>query len=354
MTTLAWWLIRAQFRTRRAATLLSMLAIALGVALGYAIHLINDAALADFARAMQTVQGDPDALLAARNSAGSVPLETINDIAGDPAVLVIASVIETRVRIEAARTPVRLIGLDVFSAAAVMPKLLPRQSDRVAGNLFDGGVYVSPALLRQLGLPAGAALTLRRGDQYWATTIAGDLPGTGPDDLLLVADIAWVQEHFGPANAVSEGRVRLAPATDPASWRAALAERLPAGLLLRAPDDESARVSNLSRAYRVNLNVLALVALLTGAFLVFATQLTAVAQRSTQFALLGVLGLSPRMRLLQVLLEGLAIGVPGSLLGLALGYALALAFTQLLGGDLGGGYFAGSAPLIVPHMLHRA
>jgi putative ABC transport system permease protein len=192
MTTLAWWLIRAQFRTRRAATLLSMLAIALGVALGYAIHLINDAALADFARAMQTVQGDPDALLAARNSAGSVPLETINDIAGDPAVLVIASVIETRVRIEAARTPVRLIGLDVFSAAAVMPKLLPRQSDRVAGNLFDGGVYVSPALLRQLGLPAGAALTLRRGDQYWATTIAGDLPGTGPDDLLLVADIAWV------------------------------------------------------------------------------------------------------------------------------------------------------------------
>ena len=46
MSTLAWWLIRAQFRTRRTATLLSMLAIALGVALGYAIHLINDAALA--------------------------------------------------------------------------------------------------------------------------------------------------------------------------------------------------------------------------------------------------------------------------------------------------------------------
>jgi putative ABC transport system permease protein len=113
-------------------------------------------------------------------------------------------------------------------------------------------------------------------------------------------------------------------------------------------DDDGARVSNLSRAYRVNLNVLALVALLTGAFLVFATQLSAVAQRSTQFALLGVLGLSPRMRLLQVLLEGLAIGVPGALLGLGLGYLLALAFTQVLGGDLGGGYFTGSAPIIVP------
>ena len=351
MTTLAWWLVRAQLRTRRAATLLSMLAIALGVALGYAIHLINDAALTDFSRALKTVQGDPDAVLAARDSAGSVALDTVNAIARDPAVLIIAPVIETRVRIDPWRTPFRLIGIDVFSAAAVMPRLLPRRDEQAAaGSIFDGGVYASRALLDKLGLPAGAAVRLVRGDHEWSTTIAGDLPAVGPDELLLVADIAWVQDRFGPVGAVSEGRVRLAPNTDLASWRAALAARLPAGLLIRAADDESTRVANLSRAYRVNLNVLALVALLTGAFLVFATQLTAVAQRSTQFALLGVLGLSPRMRLLQVLLEGLAIGAPGSLLGLGLGYALAIAFTRLLGGDLGGGYFSASAPLIVPEL----
>ncbi len=352
MKTLAWWLIRAQFRTRRAATLLSMLAIALGVALGYAIHLINAAALADFARAMQTVQGNPDAVIAARDSAGSVALTTINDIARDPAVLVIAPVIETWVRIDDTRPPVRLIGIDVFSAAAVMPRLLPRHSESaLTSSIFDGGVYASPALRAQLGLQDGAAVTLRRGDQQWSTRIAGDLPAAGADDLLLVADIAWVQENFGPDDAVSEGRVRLSPDTDPARWRAKLAPQLAAGLLLRAAADDRARVSNLSRAYRVNLNVLALVALLTGAFLVFATQLTAVAQRSTQFALLGVLGLSPRMRLLQVLLEGLAIGVPGALLGLGLGYALALAFTQMLGGDLGGGYFSTNAPLLLPQLL---
>ncbi|WP_313950912.1 FtsX-like permease family protein [Accumulibacter sp.] len=352
LATLAWWLIHAQFRARRAATLLSMLAIALGVSLGYAIHLINAAALADFSRAMQTVQGDPDAVIAARDSAGSVPLATLNELARDPAVLLVAAVIETRVRIDHARTPVNLIGLDVFSAAAVMPDLLPRHDERATvKNIFAGGVYASSALLTKFGLQAGSPLTLVHGDRQWRTTIAGDLPAARPDDLLLVADIAWVQEHFGPADAVSEGRVRLAPDTDLASWRNALAQRLPAGLQIRASDDDSARVSNLSRAYRVNLNVLALVALLTGAFLVFATQLTAVAQRSTQFALLGVLGLSPRMRLLQVLLEGLAIGVPGSLLGVALGYALAVAFTRLLGGDLGGGYFASSAPLIVPALL---
>ncbi|MBL8392473.1 MAG: FtsX-like permease family protein, partial [Candidatus Accumulibacter sp.] len=352
MRVLAAWLIRAQFRSRRAATLLSMLAIALGVALGYSIHLINDAALADFARAMKTVQGEPDAVIAARDSAGSVPLALVDEIARDPAVLVAAAVIETRVRIGDLRTPVRLLGIDVFTAAAMMPGLLPRDAERAAtGGILDGALYASPALLAELGPQAGATLTLLRGDQRWSATIGGDLPAAGPDDLLLVADIAWVQEHFGPAGAVSEIRVRLAPDSDPAGWRAGVAARLPPALLLRVAEDDSERASNLSRAYRVNLNVLALVALLTGAFLVFATQLTAVAQRSTQFALLGVLGLPPRMRLLQVLLEGLAIGLPGALLGLVLGYALALAFTQLLGGDLGGGYFSGKVPLIVPQLL---
>jgi putative ABC transport system permease protein len=135
-----------------------MLAIALGVALGYAIHLINDAALADFSRAMKTVQGDPDAVIAARDSAGSVPLASINEIARDPAVLLIAAVIETRVRIATGATPVRLIGIDVFSAAAVMPRLLPRHDGRAGdGHILDGGVYASPALLEKLGLHPGSA-----------------------------------------------------------------------------------------------------------------------------------------------------------------------------------------------------
>jgi putative ABC transport system permease protein len=341
MTRLAWWLIRAQFHTRRTATALSMLAIALGVALGYAIHLINDAALADFSQAMKSVQGEPDAVLAATDSAGRVPLALIDEIARDPAVAVIAPVIETRVQVDRAVTA-RLIGLDIFSAAAVMPKLLPRRADRI----FEGDVYASPALLSRLQLNVGADLTLTRGASRWTTRIGGDLPAARPDDLLLVADIAWVQARFGPPEAVGEARLRLTPATRPAGWIRQWADRLPAGLALRAAADDTTRVSNISRAYRVNLNVLALVALLTGAFLVFATQLTAVAQRSTQFALLGVLGLSPRRRLLQVLFEGLAIGAPGAGLGLALGYGLALAFTRMMGGDLGGGFFSGSTPVI--------
>jgi putative ABC transport system permease protein len=349
--TLSWWLIKAQFQTRMVSTLLSMLAIALGVALGFAIDLINNAALADFSRAMKSIQGEPDAVIAPRDSAASVPLSVVDHLSRDPALLVIAGVIEVRVRIEGEAGTVRLIGLDVLSAPSVMPNLLPRQNKAVPGSLFDGGVYLSQALAKRLALPAGAPFSLARGDAVWGTRIAGDLPGLAGEDLIAVADIAWVQAQFGPADAVSEVRVRLAPKTNVERWRNATAPSLPAGVFIRAAADDGARVSNLSRAYRVNLNVLALVALLTGGFLVFATQLTAVAQRSTQFALLGVLGLSPRARMGQVLLEGAAIGVPGALLGLALGFALAVLFTRLMGGDLGGGYFSGSAPVIAASPL---
>lgn len=356
MLKLAWWLIKAQFKTRRTATLLSMLAIALGVTLGYAIHLINDAALADFSRAMKSVQGEPDAIVAPRNSADHVSLLALNQLAKDPHIAVMTPVIETRVRVGAATRQlagtIRLLGLDVFTAAALMPDMQPRQQiDENVSSLFEGGVFASAALLKQLKLKAGDSLILSRADVQWPVVIAGDIPAARADDRLLVADIAWVQAKFGPAEGVDELRIRLSPSIDVQSWRSQTLQRLPRSLFIKDAADEGLRVSNLSRAYRVNLNVLASVALLTGVFLVFATQLTAVAQRSPQFALLGVLGLSPRLRMGQILLEGLAIGVPGAGIGLVLGYSLAVLFTQVLGGDLGGGYFSDSTPLIVPKLL---
>ncbi len=348
MNTLTAWLIVAQFSSRRTATLLSMLAIALGVALGYAIHLINETALADFRQAMRSVQGEPDAVIGARDATGSVALSFFGELTRDPEVLVVTPVIDLRVHVDKQPLPVRLLGIDIFSAAPVMPALLPEGGEAGANRgILDGGVYASPALLDKLALTPGGRLTLWRGNARWPATLAGRLPISRPDDLLLVADIAWVQAHFGPSDAVGEARVRLLPGVDATRWRRDLAERLPPDLLIRSGDDDSTRVSNLSRAYRVNLNVLALVALLTGAFLVFATQLTALAQRSSQFALLGVLGLSRHRQMWQILAEALAVGLPGALLGLVLGYALAVGFTQVLGGDLGGGYFSGNAPDIV-------
>ena len=79
------------------------------------------------------------------------------------------------------------------------------------------------------------------------------------------------------------------------AFAAALRERLPAGrrrATTRRPT--LAASAELSRSYRVNLDVLALVALFTGGLLVFSTQALAVVRRRAQFALLRVLGVTRR------------------------------------------------------------
>jgi putative ABC transport system permease protein len=163
---------------------------------------------------------------------------------------------------------------------------------------------------------------------------------------LAVMDIAAAQELFGNLGRLTRIDLRLAPGTDRAAFIASLQQSpdWPPGLQFAEPGDAAERVSNLSRAYRVNLTVLALVALFTGAFLVFSVLALSVAKRAQQFALLGVLGLTPHGRLQLVLAESLALGLVGSAAGIALGSALAAFALRVLGGDLGGGYFEGVAP----------
>jgi putative ABC transport system permease protein len=88
---------------------------------------------------------------------------------------------------------------------------------------------------------------------------------------------------------------------------------------------------------RIALLVFAFVALFVGAFLIFNTFSITVAQRVTEFGMLRTLGAARRQILASVVVEALAIGVGGALLGLLGGYAIALGLNALfvaLGIDL--------------------
>src|SRR5258705_10314279 len=54
------WMIAGEWRAHPARIIVAALAIATGVALGFAVHLINASALEEFARAVRTVNGDAD------------------------------------------------------------------------------------------------------------------------------------------------------------------------------------------------------------------------------------------------------------------------------------------------------
>ncbi len=164
-------------------------------------------------------------------------------------------------------------------------------------------------------------------------------------------DIAGSQSNFDRLGVITRVDLRLRPGVDLAAFRDKLRQRLPAGLAVERPETTLAASASVSRSYRVNLNVLALVALFTGGLLVFSTQALAVVQRRGHFALLRVLGTTRRQLVASLLAEAALIGAAGSTLGLGAGFILAQAAVRMIGPDLGSGYFRGVAPMLLPSAL---
>jgi putative ABC transport system permease protein len=345
----------------------ALLAVALGVALAWSVHLINQSALAEFSAAVRAANGDAD--LSLRGSA--VPEALFERVAQDPAVAMASPVLEVDTllkRPDGRRVPVRVIGLDVLRAAPLAPELLPRPREGESRFVaFDpDAAFLNASALAALAVPGraeAATVELQAGPGTVRLRHAGSVAAGGTP--VVVMDLAGVQGHFG-GNGGNGGNganslpgapgvpdaerpghltridLRLAPGTDAAAWARGLA--LPDGVRAATPGADEQRVSNLSRAYRVNLTVLALVALFVGAFLVFSVVSLGVAQRAPALALLGVLGLSAAQRRTLVLAECAALGTAGGLLGLLAGTAMAAAALRWMAGDLGGGYFPGIAP----------
>ena len=318
----------------------AVLAVMLGVALAFSVQLINSSALDEFSSAVRSAGGEPDLQL--RAAQGGFDENLLATVAADTRVALAMPVLELQTQALAAdgqRRALRIVGIDALAAPAIAPQLMPVASDaqdRMA--LFaPGRVFLNPAAR---ALFAGDTLSLQAGLALKPARIAGTVRAGGPP--LAVMDVGAAQDFFGRGGELTRLDLRLQPG---ASSTALLRElKLPPGVSAVRPGDEAQRVSQLSRAYRVNLTVLALVALFTGAFLVFSVLALSVARRAQQFALLGVLGLTAAQRRWLVIGESAVLGLAGSIAGIALGTLLAQLAMKVLGGDLGGGYFPGIAP----------
>ena len=321
--------------------------VAIGVMLAVAIHTVNHSALASFGQALDTVNGQASAQLVA--PLGDIDDSQIEAWDSRRAALGIRTVSPVLV----VRTDrLTVLGLDFFKAAYVSASLMPSGADGTP-DLFDAkALFLSAAALQALNVRVGDSIVLQHGLEPVSLVVAGEVPGAA-SQVIGVMDIGSAQWAFNRLGVVSRLDLRLEDGQTPQGLRAALQAQSET-LQVVATQDRDRRMSLLSRAYRVNLSVLAMVALLTGGFLVStAVNLSIVRQRS-ELALLGVLGASEAWLRRFVWAQGGLIGALGGILGVGIGLLLAAVLMHWFGGDLGGNYFANSQPPMVIDWLAMA
>jgi len=335
-------LVLGPLRENPGRAALAVVAIALGVALGVAVHLINASALNEMSLAAQHLAGEADLVI--RGPRGGFDESLYPRIARLPQVAAVNPAVEADVAIAGSEGTLRIIGFDPLRALQVQPALLPERRSLVS-DLFDpDAILLSPAAATRLGLKTGDNLAIRVGTGDVVLRVAGLLPEGAYRQPLGVMDIGAAQWRLARMGRLNRMDLRLKPGTDLAGFRRILQQELPSGVHAVTPDVEAARGADLSRAYRLNLEMLALIALFTGTFLVFSSQVLALLRRRPQIALLRAIGLTRAQLAVLLIAEGAVMGIAGSILGVIAGYLVADYAVQRFGADLGAGYFRSLAP----------
>jgi putative ABC transport system permease protein len=344
--------------------LLLLAIVAIGVGAFNGIRQASRAASANFGLFNEAVSGRSDFLIEAKLGAlDEVKLAGLSALSRQPdwhlLPVIEGSVAQLNVEGESV-LQLRLIGLDLV-AIGNLPRFL-EQGLEVGGEDAewydfvgkDNLVWLTYALAEKAGLQAGDAIRFSSGGQIQICEVGGvlgDASADLPDDLIL-GDIPAVQRILGRANELDRVEVLLADPsqrTDEdylARIESRLQAELPENLTLQPAAERAADRASMTQAFRLNLMILSLIAILVGAYLILQALDAAVVRRRNEMATLKSLGVGSKTLFYLCLFEAFLIGLLGSFAGIGVGYLLALGAVHLLSDTVNALYFATSAEVI--------
>ena len=361
---IAWFLLtKTTFRhwRKRAghyALLIGIVAVGVGAFNG--IRQASRAASANFGLFNQAISGQSDFLIESPNQRlQQNDLDRVREIAGDPdwhlVPVIEGSVTAVRNNGEANKQ-LKLIGLDLLSLGN-LPKV-SRESIQFSeddNEWYDwlgteNEVWVSRKLANDLSLSEGDTipfLASGRKGKMKVRMILGNEENNLPDDLVL-ADIPTVQNLLrrpGELNRV-EVVINQTNKREDKSYLSEIESRiqldLPEHLSLSPTENRAADRAAMTAAFRLNLTILSLIAILVGAYLILQALDAAVVRRRGEIATLRSMGVDGGILFWTYLLEAFFLGVIGSILGVGVGHILALSAVGMLADTVNALYFATS------------
>ena len=335
------------FLRHRAQLALAVFGVAIGVAAVVAIGLANESAARAFDLSVDSLSGR--ATHRVLGGPGGLDEDVHRRLRTELGVHTAAPVIEGTCRAilddDARRPTLRILGIDPLAEAPLRPHLGAfgaRRTQLDVGRLMSepGTVVMTAGTAAALATGEGRTLDLEVAGFTTAVRVIGVLE---PEDALaaqgldhvLVTDVSTAQDLLLRPGRLDRVDILVGP--DEAE---ALATALPDGVRIEPAERQRGVLRDLTRAFRINLEAMGMLALLVGAFLIHNTMRFAVVQRRPLFGIARALGATPRQVFTSVLGEALLLGSAATLLGLLLGLGLAHLLLGLVARTIEDFYFS--------------
>jgi putative ABC transport system permease protein len=349
-----------------------VLILALGIAVFFSIRLANRAALASFQNFTDLITQQSDWLIEA--PAGLLPDSLLLELRTrlDPEPVHIIPVLETTAARPStdpdepigSRETYQVLGVDLISVQNLAAR---RAQDRswfgqaqAAGQAESGrfwnvfrnpqAVFVSAALAARDGLTTGRSLRLVVNESIVTLEVAGIIPAVAEAPqapaTLLVMDLPALQKLTRRVGWLSRVEFIVPDGARVRERRASLKEQLErwskGRWVVSSPVDRRESAATMTQAFRVNLTILSLIALLVGLYLIFQALDGAVVRRREEIGILRSLGVEERSIGRVWLLEAACLGLLGGALGALLGWAGAQFSVRLVGRTVNALYYSTS------------
>jgi putative ABC transport system permease protein len=328
-----------QWRQHKLRAALTLIGIALGVSVFFAVRTANQTLLGSLKLTIEKLAGKATLQISAGEA--GFPEEILDTVRSTPGVKIAEPVIEV---IAHTAFPdegsLMIVGVDTTGDR----ELREYQFDESQSEIGDPLVYlaqpdsvlISRTFAEKHGLKEEDKLPLFTSQGRKEFTVRGIFKPVGMgevfDGQIAVMDVYSAQFVFNRGRNFDRIDLMNDPSVSPEAVRQSLRERLPVGIEIERPESRGQDVENTLAAMRQGLTITGLIALFVGVFIIFNSFSIAVSQRWKEIGILRALGVERPNVQRMFLGEAAAMGVIGSIIGVAVGFYLAKGAAQVMSG----------------------
>lgn len=327
----------SQWRRHRMRTLLTLLGIALGVSVLFAVRTANQTLLSSLNVTIEKLAGK--ATLQIVGDEGGFPesvWETVKDVPGvyiaQPVIEVLGS---TAFEDEG---NLMIVGVDMLGDGELREYQFDEEGSEIADPLVTlaqpDSILVSRKFAERHGISEGDKLPIYTAQGKKDFIVRGVFKPAGIgevfDGQIAVMDVFNAQFIFGRGRNIDRIDLMNDKDVPVEELQRRLRERLPAGLEVTRPAARGQGIENAISAMSIGMTVASFIALLVGVFIIFNTFSISVSQRWKEIGVLRAIGVERSAIRWMFILEAALMGIIGSAIGIVVGYFLAIGAERVM------------------------